>query len=343
MAPLLRVVDLFSGTGGLSLGFEATGACRTVLAVDHDPVAARLWRANWSASHSPLLVRDVGDLDVRRDVPPHDLLVAGFPCQPWSRAHPAARGADDPRARSSVRALLAVLGVRRPPAFCLENVPRLLAADGGAAWDGLRRRLRRRGYHVRHAVIDAAALTGGPQRRRRLYIVGFRSATAAARFAFPVAPGPVPPGRRRPERPPRWLDPVPVVRRQWSTLGLTRRERRRWFPRGTVVAAPFVVHHRNYGTVRRAADPTAVPTLTHTMGHGWRNVPVLRDARLPGRPLRRLTAREAFRLQGYPEDYQLPPDVSPLRLWSLAGNAVHVPTVRRLAAAVVGALMHSPP
>lgn len=184
-------MSLFSGCGGMDLGseggFEFLGESypklptETVGAVELDPKIAEIYRANFD---TPLTV---GDLQALRasDLPPHDILTGGFPCQSFSivAQNPPRLGYDDDRGRLYFE-MCRMLGHHKPAAFIAENVKGLLSANQGAAFPLILKEFEECGYHVSWALLNAADY-GVPQKRNRVFIVGFRSGAALKRFAFP--------------------------------------------------------------------------------------------------------------------------------------------------------------
>lgn len=174
----MRVISLFCGCGGMDLGFlggfvylsrryAGTGAS-VVLAVDKDPEACALYRANIG----PVLLADIRDI---RDWPEADILIGGPPCQPFSAAGKRIGGKDP---RDMMPAFFQVLDRVRPRIFLLENVAGLARRRGFIDYfRGLLERASKMGYQVSYRVLDAADY-GVPQRRERLFIIGSRPGLA---------------------------------------------------------------------------------------------------------------------------------------------------------------------
>jgi len=175
-------IDLFAGIGGTRIGFEAAGA-RCVFSSEWDKFAQITYEANHGE-------RPKGDITKipSSDIPDHDILVAGFPCQPFSisgvskkNALNRPHGFDDPEKGNLFFEITRVLRDKHPQAFLLENVKNLVSHDGGNTFKVIMHELRDElGYTVYHKVIDANSYV--PQHRERTYIVGFRDFTL---FEFP--------------------------------------------------------------------------------------------------------------------------------------------------------------
>ena len=173
-------IDLFAGIGGIRMGFEAAGG-RCVFTSEWNPWAQKTYLANFpDAAHA--LVGDITKVD-ERDIPDHDVLLAGFPCQPFSIAGVSkknalgrAHGFADEAQGTLFFDVARIIKARRPAAFLLENVKNLASHDKGNTLRVILKVLERDlGYHVETKIIDGQCLV--PQHRERLLIVGFREAT----------------------------------------------------------------------------------------------------------------------------------------------------------------------
>lgn len=161
----LRVLDLFSGIGGFSLGLEMTGGFETVAFCEIDLFCRKVLARHWP---NVPIIEDIHN--VRRDtVETVDVICGGFPCQPFS-ASGNQLGEDDPRYLWPE--LARVIGDFRPRFFILENVPNLLSIDSGNIFRGILRDIAEIGYDAEWHVIPASAV-GAPHRRDRLWIVGY--------------------------------------------------------------------------------------------------------------------------------------------------------------------------
>jgi DNA (cytosine-5)-methyltransferase 1 len=163
----VRVLDVFAGAGGLSLGFTAAGY-EVVAAIEHDRDACE----TFAKAHpdSEVFDVDIDDAPVRAIAHRVDVVIGGPPCQPWSSGGKQL-GDRDPR--DGWPAFLRVLATVRPVAFVAENVAGFASARRRAYLEALVAQLRALGFAVQWQVFDAADY-GVPQRRRRLFIVGAR-------------------------------------------------------------------------------------------------------------------------------------------------------------------------
>ena len=174
-----RFIDLFAGIGGIRTGFDAIGG-RCVFTSEWDQACRKTYQANFSCDHA--VEGDITKID-ERDIPEHDVLLAGFPCQPFSIAGVSKKNAlgrphgflDDTQGTLFFD-VARILAWHRPPVFMLENVKNLVSHDRGKTFRVITECLRKElGYHVETRVINGKAFT--PQNRQRIFIVGFRQDT----------------------------------------------------------------------------------------------------------------------------------------------------------------------
>lgn len=159
-----RFVDLFCGVGGFHQGLRGDDC---VFACDIDPECRKTYETNYGVSPA-------GDIFTvsPHDIPDHDLLCAGFPCQPFSSAG-RQRGFSDERSRVYQR-LLDILQVKTPPIILLENVKNLTILQRGEIFQRILSDLRGYGYNVSYAILNASH-SGVPQHRERVFIIGIHS------------------------------------------------------------------------------------------------------------------------------------------------------------------------
>jgi DNA (cytosine-5)-methyltransferase 1 len=179
---MFRAVSLFSGSGGMDLGFAGAGFT-VVRAIDLDPAAAAVHAANFG---TPAVPGDVTGTDFaawRRELGPVDVVLGGFPCQGFSKAGP--KRADDPR-NGLYRAMLAAVRELRPACFVAENVEGLAQNFGGRYLEQISGDFGRLGYRVAVALIDAIGY-GVPQHRRRIFFVGTAGGLPPAGWPRPTS------------------------------------------------------------------------------------------------------------------------------------------------------------
>lgn len=174
--PTFRFIDLFAGIGGLRRGFEPLGG-KCVFTCEWDRFAQLTYKANYACDHE--ITGDIRTVDVDA-IPEHDLLLAGFPCQPFSIAGVSKKNAlNRPHGfRCEAQGTLffdvaRIIEGHRPKAFLLENVRNLASHDQGRTFGVIRRTLSEElGYRIHWKILDARSWV--PQHRKRIFIVGFR-------------------------------------------------------------------------------------------------------------------------------------------------------------------------
>ena len=171
----LRFIDLFAGLGGFHLALKSLGH-RCVFACELDEDLADLYEKNFGLRPKG----DIRSIDID-SVPRHDILCAGFPCQPFSKAG-GQQGLDCPQWGDLIDYVVAILRTHQPKYFIVENVPNLVRHRGGETWRTIEHRLRRAGYSVRDRLLSPHQL-GVPQVRERAFIVGRRGGLDG--FAWP--------------------------------------------------------------------------------------------------------------------------------------------------------------
>lgn len=316
----LRTVSLFSGAGGLDLGFLNAGF-DIIWANDFDRFAVESYQAN-IGDHIHL-----GDLnDLVDTIPEHDVLLAGFPCQPFSMMG-RQEGFNDERG-TLFFTIQRILRQHEPEVIVLENVKNLERHDNGNTFNRMKDILENElGYTLHYNVLNTADY-GLPQTRRRLFMVGFKNRPNQVRnieFNFPI-----------PEQ-----------------LSLTVQDileevvDRRHFLSERVLRTVMAVGTRNY-VARPEINLTVARPLCATMHKMHRasqdnyytdDINRARFEDDEDRPIsnvRMLTPKECARLQGFPEDWEQV--VSNLQSYRQFGNAVSVDVAYKIAMQIVRAL-----
>ncbi len=173
-------IDLFAGVGGIRMGFEAAGG-RCIFTSEWDSYARQTYQANFPDEH--IINGDITVINAK-NIPDHDVLLAGFPCQPFSIAGVSKKnslgrvhGFADETQGTLFFDVARIIEARQPKAFLLENVKNLMSHDKGRTFHVIKRVLTEElGYHVHCKVIDGAHFV--PQHRERIIIVGFREPVA---------------------------------------------------------------------------------------------------------------------------------------------------------------------
>ncbi|MDA8001167.1 MAG: DNA (cytosine-5-)-methyltransferase [Alphaproteobacteria bacterium] len=295
-----RFIDLFAGIGGMRLGLERAGG-RCVYSSEINKHAVETYKANFVGE----VAGDITEVDAR-DIPDHDVLAAGFPCQPFSLAGISKRkslnlpsGTNSPQGRMFDE-IVRILRRKKPSALLLENVKHLKSYDKGRVFREMERKLEDLGYNVHNDVIDARSVV--PQHRERVFIVGFDRDVG---FEFPEI-------RNTEMRLGDILErntdsKYRLTPGTWRALKRHRRENER---RGT----GFGYHIASTGSVSR--------TLSRRYYKDGAEILIQRGgADIP----RRLTPRECARLMGFPEKFKIP--VSDSQAYRQFGNSVVPPIV----------------
>lgn len=303
-----RTLDLFAGVGGIRLGFEKAGFS-TVFANDFDEPCSKTYNLNFPTSK--LVLEDITKIKAS-DLPEFDFLLGGFPCQAFSIAG-YRHGFKDQKDRGNLFFDIArIIKSRKPEGFLLENVKNLQSHDGGNTFKVIEKTLTDLGYHVKAKVLNSMEYGNIPQNRERIYILGFRDKSKADAFSFPDR---IPLKVKVTDLLDKDVDP----KYYYDGKPLFERLKDDVTEKGQVYQ-----WRRKYV---RQNKKGVCPTLTANMGMGGHNVPIIFD----GKGIRKLTPRECFRLQGFPDNYKLPGGVADSTLYKQAGNSVTVPVLERIA------------
>jgi DNA (cytosine-5)-methyltransferase 1 len=307
-----RFIDLFCGIGGTRLAFERAGA-RCAFSSEIDRFARETYEANFGEAPTG----DITGID-SEDVPNHDILVAGFPCQPFSIAGVSkngslgrAHGFQDETRGTLFFEIARLLSHHRPAAFLLENVKNLVSHDRGRTWSMIRKVLEDDlGYFVDWRVLDARVLV--PQHRERVFVVGFRQRIP---FAWPSIRDHHPKLRDILQK---IVDPrYTLTDNLWSYLqGYARKHQELG---------------NGFGFGLSSLDGVARTLSARYYKDGSEILIPQRNANP-----RRLTPRECARLMGFPNNFVIP--VSDTQAYRQFGNSVVVPLVELLAKEIVKSL-----
>lgn len=289
-----RVASFFAGCGGMDLGLKWAGYS-LVYCNEIDNSAAETYSANLSLDVDNRSIKEVNI----RDLPDHDVLVGGFPCQPFSYAGKRL-GLNDERGMLFL-ALVEDLYIKKPRHFVFENVKGLLTHDRGLTLSNIKRAIRDAGYRLTYAVIDASDY-GCAQRRERLFMVGTRQ-DIDLDFQFPEV--------RMPRRSVKQeIDDV-IERSELPNnepMKHTKRikERYRFIPQGgSMKDVPLQHGQRKRGEADRVSGKVSTQSY-HRLVES--DVSPTICAMFQAHFIhysqdRNLTAREAARLQSFPDDF----------------------------------------
>jgi DNA (cytosine-5)-methyltransferase 1 len=311
----LHMIDLFAGTGAFTHAFQQTGAVSCVFANDMVEWSKQIYDINFGKHHT-LTLQDLNTVKVD-DIPPHDILTGGFPCQPFSIAGKQ-EGFDDERSNVFWK-ILEIIDHHSPQFVILENVKNLVSHDGGRTFTVIKDNLTQRGYYIHTKVLDTAEITGIPQHRERIYIVCIKDKEMYDKFTLDF---------ERVEK--RSIESMLDSSESIPAKYYYTESSSTWPLLSEAVTKRNTIYQYRRVYVRENKS-NECPTLTANMGGGGHNVPIVLD----DRGIRKLTPRECFRFQGFPEEYRLPA-ISDTNLYKLAGNAVSVPVVQLIANRLIG-------
>lgn len=187
-----KFIDLFAGIGGFRSAMTALGG-QSVFSSEWDKYAAKTYRT-WYGDNE-VCTDDIREINPSSDIPDHDILCAGFPCQPFSLAGVSKKnslgrlhGFDDAKQGNLFFAIMNIVEQKRPPVLLLENVKNLRSHDKGNTWQVIRSNIESLGYEIFDKVIDAQQWV--PQHRERVFIVCFDRSVFGTResiaFNFPT-------------------------------------------------------------------------------------------------------------------------------------------------------------
>ena len=310
-------IDLFAGIGGMRLGFEAVGG-ECLLTCEIDDKALETYKANYKATSKHSYALDITKLK-NKSVPTHDILIAGFPCQPYSIAG-LRKGMVD--ARGMVfNDIVRILKAKKPEVFLLENVKGMLAHDSGETFKYMLERLEKCGYYIKYQTLNSMVHANIPQNRERVFLIGFKDKAVYDKYKFPEA--------------------VTLTTKMRKLLELKNVASKYFYDSRFDCYNTLVGEMKNRNRVYqwrrqyvRENKSDVCPTLTANMGGGGHNVPLILDK---GK-IRKLTPRECARFQGFPDSFILPANLSDSSLYHQLGNSVTVPLIERLAESIVKVL-----
>jgi len=281
----LKLIDLCAGTGAFSYAFRKKGI-ETIFANDFDKYSEKAYKTNFP--NHKFSNKNIIDIDTK-NIPCHDVLCAGFPCQSFSLAGEK-KGFDDVRANVFFK-IIDIMKCHRPAIVILENVKNLISHNSGETFKRIQKEITISGYYYKYSVLSTCDFTGVPQGRERIYIVCFRNPLLNSMFNFDF---------------PKvdkcnlkdFVDKTVDEKYYYSD----KYKIYQTLVNGMVKSVDENVIYQFRRFYVRENKNGCCPTLTANMGTGGHNVPLI----LINNRIRKLTPRECFRLQGFPENYILP-------------------------------------
>ncbi|MCD7708345.1 MAG: DNA (cytosine-5-)-methyltransferase [Clostridiales bacterium] len=307
-------IDLFAGIGGMRIAYERAGG-RCVYSNEWNKYSQQTYFANFGEQPD-------GDITMVNEcsIPDHDVLVAGFPCQPFSIAGVSkkqslgrATGFEDKTQGTLFFDVCRILKAKRPKAFMLENVKNLCSHDKGRTFKVITESLEELDYEIFYQVLDGQDFV--PQHRERILIVGFdrRRYGDDIDFSFDITP----------------VNPKPVMR---DILEENVDDRYTLSDKLWGYLQAYAKKHKEAGNGfgYGIAEPDGISrTLSARYYKDGSEILIRQEGRNP----RRLTPRECARLQGFPDNFKIP--VSDTQAYRQFGNSVVVPLMANVAQLVV--------
>lgn len=322
MSEIMTCASFFAGVGGIDLGFEKTGAFRTVYANEFDISPVTTFKENFP--NVVVECKDIKNVNPE-DFPDVDVIMGGFPCQAFSVAG-YRKGFEDEKGRGTLFfELLRLIKAKNPRIVFLENVKNLVGHDNGNTFKVICEALEDAGYKVTHKVLNAMEYGNTPQNRERIYIVGFRDKCDFENFSFP--------------------EPIKLTRTIRDIISFDKQvDEKYYYTPGkykgdlyerlvSEMDDPNTVYQWRRVYVRKNQN-NVVPTLTANMGEGGHNVPLVKTEF----GIRKLTPKECFNAQGFPESFKLPASLNDAKLYKQAGNSVCVAVIERIALNILKAV-----
>jgi DNA (cytosine-5)-methyltransferase 1 len=324
-------IDLFAGIGGIRMGFESSGG-HCVFTSEWDKYALKTYCENYGTDHT--IAGDITNIVVS-DIPSHDVLLAGFPCQPFSIAGVSkknslgrAHGFEDKTQGTLFFDVARIIKEKQPTAFLLENVKNLKSHDKGKTFEVIKETLQDElGYRIFPKVIDGKGFV--PQHRERIYIVGFRDDTDFSWDAF-----------RQPKSDAKTMSDI-LHRQDRSEVS------EHDFLREYIVGNEgkvndkyilsdklwsflygYAAKHKAKGNGFGYGMVTKKSTSRTLSARYYKDGSEILVNRGKGNP-RRLTPRECARLMGYPDSFKIP--VSDTQAYKQFGNSVVMPVIEEIA------------
>ena len=309
----LKIASFFTGVGGIDLGFEQTGLCKTIYANEIDESPIKTFELNFDTKVD---MRDISRVK-SEEIPSFDIMIAGFPCQAFSIAG-LRQGFDDEKGRGTLFfELVRILKYHKPKIVFLENVKNLIAHNKGNTFSVILDELNKLGYYVKYSVLNAKDYGNVPQNRERIYIVGFLKKDIYEKFSFP--------------------DPIPLTKKLSDVIDFeTKLDEKYYYTKGKYKGDIYeklieamddenAVYQwrRKYARKNKSG---VIPTLTANQGSGGHNVCLIKTKN----GIRKMTPRECFNAQGFPKGFVLP-YINDSKLYKQAGNSVCVTVIYRIA------------
>ncbi len=310
---MYTVGDLFAGVGGIARGFIQSGL-KVLWANEIDKSACITYRANFKE-------HEMFEGDIHKLNPEYlkkvDILCGGFPCQAFSIAG-YRKGFNDDRGNLFYE-IIRLADHLQPRVLFLENVKNLKTHDKGNTYKTILECLEAKGYYVWSSVLNTYEYSDIPQNRGRLYIIAFKEHKAFEAF-------------KPPKKVNKLKSPQALLDRDVGDSFYYKNSKYYKILKEEMINPKTIYQWRR--VYLRENKSGLCPTLTANMGMGGHNVPLIIDHK----DIRKLTPRECFRFQGFPDEHVLPKSLANSALYKQAGNSVSVPVIHALANKIKQAL-----
>lgn len=310
------VCSLFSGIGGIDLGFIQAGF-DIVWANEMDAAACRTYRHNFPNTN--LIEGDIKRI-ATSDIPDCDVLTAGFPCQPFSIAG-LQKGFKD-RDGNLFFEITRIIDAKRPKVVFLENVPNLMEHDDGKTFLVIFNGLAQFGYTVYYRVLASNDYGNLPQIRKRIYIVAIREDISNRLYQYP--------------------EPMELTLKSSDIINRSVKQHDIYYYTEGKMYDRLATHMKDRKAIYRITDTEVrwtknqmCPTLTANMGTHKDRVHVVWD----DYGIRKMTLRECLDFQGFPKEFYFPNTITIDDAYKQIGNTVSVPVIARLATKIKEMLM----
>ncbi|MDX8376734.1 MAG: DNA cytosine methyltransferase [Mariprofundales bacterium] len=304
---IFKFIDLFAGIGGIRLGFESTDV-QCVFSSEWDTHAQDTYEDNFGE-------RPHGDITAinPQDIPEHDILLGGFPCQAFSICG-TQKGFSDTRGTLFFN-IEQILKIKKPYAFMLENVKNLQSHNKGRTFNIIIKHLEQLGYFIHHKVLNSLDF-GLPQKRERTIIIGFKE---NIKFSFPK--------------------PLEIEAKLEDILEED----------SNIESKYFISEEMKKKRMAKVKPNYPIPSIWHENKSG--NISALKYScalragasynYLVVNGIRRPTARELLRLQGFPDSFKITVPYTQLR--KQVGNSVSVPVIKAVATEMLNSMKNKQP
>lgn len=312
----IKLIDLFAGVGGFHLAFANMGGVQCLFSSEIDLNAQKTYALNFP--NTPIF----GDITKisPNNIPKHDILCAGFPCQAFSIAG-LQKGFSDTRGTLFFD-ICKIVEFHKPSVLFLENVKNLKNHNNGNTFATIVKSLENLGYAVNFNILNASSHANIPQNRERIFIVAFNKQKSKNHINF------------------KFPNKIKLTKTIHDCLDNSKQDDCFYYTPKSIYYDQLkneVIKRDTIYQLRRIYirenKSNLCPTLTANMGTGGHNVPIIKDEF----GIRKLTPRECFNFQGYLKDFKLP-KLPNSKLYIQAGNSVVYPLIKKIAKEIIRVL-----